>query len=129
MKYYITKTVRGSFEETESKIRDSLMNNGFGVISEIDMQEKLKEKLGVDFKKYIILGACNPGFAYEAIQHEEHLGVLLPCNVVVMDKGNGEIAVSAIDALTMMQGIGNPKIEQIATRVNENLTKALESIE
>lgn len=128
MNYYISKTVKGSFEEVESKVKESLKENGFGVITEINMQDKLKEKLGVDYKKYHILGACNPGFAYEAIQQEEHLGVLLPCNVVVIDKGEGKTEIAAIDALTMMKGIGNPNIEEIASKVNEQLIKAIQAI-
>lgn len=128
MKYYISKTVNGSFEEVESRVKESLKAYGFGVITEINMQDKLKEKLGVDFKKYHILGACNPGFAYEAIQQEEHLGVLLPCNVVVIDKGQGNTEIAAIDALTMMKGVGNPNIEEIASKVNEQLTKAIHAV-
>lgn len=128
MRYYFSKTVNGSFGEVENKVKEKLKENGFGVITEIDMQQKMKEKLDVDFRKYNILGACNPGFAYEAIQHEEHLGVLLPCNVVVAEKEDGKIEVSAIDALTMMKSLNNPNIEGIASKVNEQLTKTIDSL-
>lgn len=128
MQYYFNKIVQGNFDEVEKAVIDRLKENGFGVITEIKMQDKLKEKLGVDFRKYHILGACNPSFAYEAIQQEEHLGVLLPCNVVVIDKGNNEVEVAAIDALTMMKGIENPKLEEIAAKVNENLSKAVDRV-
>ncbi len=91
MSYHISKIVEGEFEETLEKVVENLKDVGFGVITEIDMKEKLKEKLDVDFKNYVILGACNPGFAYEAVQMEEELGVLLPCNVVVIDMEDGRV--------------------------------------
>jgi len=128
MSYHITNILEGGFEDTLSKVIESLKNVGFGVITEIDMKEKLKEKLGVDFKNYVILGPCNPGFAYEAVQMEEELGVLLPCNVVVIDKEDGRVQISAIDARKMMSVVGNAELEKVAETVNESLKQALSSL-
>ncbi|MEE4257504.1 MAG: DUF302 domain-containing protein [Bacteroidales bacterium] len=128
MSYYITKITEGNFNETLEKVTEALKDVGFGVITEVNMKEKLKEKLDVDFKQYVILGACNPGFAYEAVQMEEELGVLLPCNVVVIDKEDGRVQVSAIDAAKMMSVVGNPELDKIAKTVNERLGQALNNL-
>ncbi len=128
MSYHISKTVKGKFDDVHQQVVESLKDVGFGVITEIDMKEKLKEKLNVDYKNYIILGACNPGFAYEAVQMEEELGVLLPCNVVLIDKEDGNVKVSAIDAQKMMSVVGNDKLDAISVTVNERLTQALDSL-
>lgn len=125
MSYHISKTVKGNFAEIREKVIENLKDVGFGVITEIDMKEKLKEKLDVDFKNYVILGACNPGFAYEAIQMEEELGVLLPCNVVLIDNEDGSVKVSAIDAQKMMSVVGNEKLDEVASVVNERMRQAL----
>jgi uncharacterized protein (DUF302 family) len=125
MSYYISKTVEGGFDEIRQNVIENLKDVGFGVITEIDMKEKLKEKLDIDFKKYVILGACNPGFAYEAMQMEEELGVLLPCNVVLIDNENGSVKVTAIDARRMMSIVGNEELEEVAETVNERLKQAL----
>ena len=114
MSYYLSKNKQGDFDEIKAVLVESLKDVGFGVITEIDMKEKLKEKLDVDFKKYVILGACNPGFAYEAVQMEEELGVLLPCNVILIDNENGSVKVAAIDARKMMSMVGNEELEQVA---------------
>lgn len=128
MSYHITKIIDGSFNETLEKVIGALKDVGFGVITEVNMQEKLKEKLDVDYKQYVILGACNPGFAYEAVQLEEELGVLLPCNVVVIDKQDGRTQVSAIDAAKMMSVVGNSELDKIAKTVNARLRQALENL-
>jgi len=128
MSYHITKVIKGSFDETRERVIEALKDVGFGVITEVNMKEKLKEKLDVDFKQYVILGACNPGFAYEAVQMEEELGVLLPCNLVVIDKEDGRTQVSAIDAAKMMSVVGNLELEKIAETVNQRLKQALESL-
>lgn len=125
MSYHISKIVKGNFAEIREKVIENLKDVGFGVITEIDMKETLKEKLDIDYKDYVILGACNPGFAYEAIQMEEELGVLLPCNVVLIDKEGGNVQVSAIDAQKMMSIVGNEKLEQVAGVVNERMKQAL----
>lgn len=128
MSYHISKTVRGSFGEVKDKVVEVLQDVGFGVISEINMKEKLKEKLDVDYKDYTILGACNPGFAYEAVQMEEELGVLLPCNVILIDKEDGSVQVSAINAEKMMSIVGNPQLDEVATIINERLVKAIDNL-
>ena len=125
MSYHISKTFEADFDEILGRLIENLKDVGFGVITEIDMQAKLKEKLDIDFKKYVILGACNPGFAYEAIQMEEELGVLLPCNVVIIDQEDGRIQISAIDARKMMSVVGNPELDAVAETVNQRLKQAL----
>ena len=125
MSYYFSKTIEGSFASVRESVIESLKDVGFGVITEINMKEKFKEKLGVDFKDYVILGACNPGFAYEAVQMEEELGVLLPCNVVLIGKDDGRVQVAAVDAAKMMSVTGSPKLEEVAARVNDRMKKAL----
>lgn len=125
MGYHISKTFEADFDELRERVTVTLKEVGFGVITEIDMQQKLKEKLDIDYKRYVILGACNPGFAYEAIQLEEELGVLLPCNVVIIDQEDGRVQISAIDARTMMSVVGNPKLEEIAEVINNRLKQAL----
>jgi uncharacterized protein (DUF302 family) len=128
MSYHISKTVKGDFAEILARIIENLKEVGFGVITEIDMKEKLKEKLDVDFKNYFILGACNPAYAYEAIQIEEELGVLLPCNVVVIDKEDGHIQVSAINAQKMMSVVENSELNAVAEIVNDRLSQAIKSL-
>ena len=125
MNYHISKTFEADFDEIRGRLVENLKDVGFGVITEIDMQEKLKEKLDVDYKKYVILGACNPGFAYEAIQIEEELGVLLPCNVVIIDQEDGRVQISAIDAKKMMSIVENPELDAVAEAVNQRLKQAL----
>lgn len=128
MSYHISKTVVGNFYDTYEKVIEVLKDVGFGVITEINLKEKLKDKLDVDFKNYAILGACNPGFAYEAIKVEEELGVLLPCNVVLIDKEDGSVQVSAIDAKVMMSVVGNPELDAVAGAVNSRLKQALDNL-
>jgi uncharacterized protein (DUF302 family) len=125
MSYHISKTFEADFYEIRERLIENLKDVGFGVITEIDMKEKLKEKLDVDYKNYVILGACNPGFAYEAIQIEEELGVLLPCNVVVIDQENGRVQISAIDAKKMMSVVGSPALDIVAATVNDRLKQAI----
>lgn len=125
MSYYFSKSIEGSISEVREKVIETLKDVGFGVITEINMKEKFREKLGVEYNDYIILGACNPGFAYEAVQLEEELGVLLPCNVVLIGKDKGWVQVAAIDAAKMMSAIGNPKLDELAATVNERLKQAL----
>ena len=128
MSYHISKTFEADFDEILLRLIENLKDVGFGVITEIDMQAKLKEKLDIDFKKYVILGACNPGFAYEAIQIEEELGVLLPCNLVIIDQEDGSVQISAIDAKIMMSVVGNPKLDAVAEIVNQRLKQVLKNL-
>jgi uncharacterized protein (DUF302 family) len=115
------------FAAAVQRARDSLKSEGFGVLCEIDIKEKLKEKLGVDFPNYVILGACNPPLAYQALQKEMNLGLLLPCNVVVYEK-DGKSYVAAIDAARMMSIVGNSELEATAGQVNEKLHRVIDGL-
>jgi len=126
MEYYFSTISNTNFDDTKAKIIEALKTEGFGVLTEIDMQLKLKEKLGVDFKKYQILGACNPAFAYKALQVEEMVGVMLPCNIVVMDKENGTTEVAAINPIASMMAIQNPALEPLANEITEKLKRVIE---
>ncbi len=109
------------------RVKETLKEEGFGVLSEINITDKFKEKLGVEFREYVILGACNPPIAYQALQDELALGLLLPCNVVVYGE-NGQSVVAAIDAAKMMSIVGNPKLESAAAQVNEKLQRAIANL-
>ena len=127
-KYGFSKTVDLPFEEAVEKARVSLKDEGFGVLCEIDIKEKLKEKLGVDFRRYTILGACNPPLAYKTLQEEINIGLLLPCNVIVYEADEaGKSVVAAIDAKTMLSVVGanNATINAVATEVNERLQRVV----
>jgi len=128
MKYYFSKTIITSFDEAIKLITEALKNEGFGVISEIRMHEKLKDKLGVDFKKYTILGACNPAFAYKALQVEDKIGTMLPCNVLIIEQGNGKIEIAAINPVASMQAVANPKLDDVAQKVSQKLKSVVEHI-
>jgi len=129
MSYYINKTLKNiSFEEGIARITESLKNEGFGILTEIDLKATLKKKLDVDFYNYKILGACNPPFAYEALQSEDKIGTMLPCNVIVQEKKPGEIEISAVDPMASMQAIENENLGNLAKKVKirlENFIKAL----
>lgn len=125
--YGFKKTVQRSVEETEERATQVLKEHGFGVLTRIDMKEKLKEKLGVDFRKYVILGACNPPNAYKAVQAEEDIGLLLPCNLIVYEK-DGATAVSAVKPSVSMQMIDNPKLAETAQEVENQLQRVIEEI-
>jgi len=128
MKYYFNKTIEGSFEEVCQRAIEGLKKEGFGVLTEIDVQETLKKKLNVDFRKYKILGACNPSFAYKALQTEDKIGIMLPCNVIVQEVSEDEIEVAAVDPVASMQAIHNPNLEGIALQAREELKKVIESL-
>ena len=121
MDYYFSTILECSFEEAESRALSALKDKGFGMITEIDMRQKLNEKLGVEIQKYKILGMCNPGFAYKALQAEEKIGTMLPCNVLVIDKGNGKTEVAAVNPLASMMSVENPALGGLATEVTEIL--------
>ncbi len=127
MSYYISKKTPLGFEEAIEKVTGALKNEGFGILTEIDVKETLKKKLDVDFHSYIILGACNPPFAYQALQVEDKVGIMLPCNVIVQEKGNGT-EISAVDPVVSMQTIDNPKLGKIAEEIGERLHKAIYSL-
>ena len=124
--YGFSKTLRLPYAEVVEKTRAALKEEGFGVLCEIDIKEKLKEKLGVDFRNYVILGACNPPLAYETLQKEINIGLLLPCNVIVYEL-DGKTVVSAIDAAKMLSIVGNPKLKSTASEVNEKLRRVIQS--
>jgi uncharacterized protein (DUF302 family) len=128
MKYYISKKIDATFEQAIDEVKEALAIQGFGVISEINMQQKLKEKLNVDFRRYIILGACNPAYAYKALQNEDKIGTMLPCNVVVQELGENEIEVAAIDPVASMMAIENPKLAKLAEEIKHKLERAIESL-
>ena len=126
-KYGFSKTVDLPYAEAVEKTRAALKEEGFGVLCEIDIKEKLKEKLGVDFRNYVILGACNPPLAYKTLQEEINIGLLLPCNVIVYEAGEaGKSEVAAIDAKTMLSVVeNNPALDAVASEVNEKLRRVV----
>ena len=126
-KYGFSKTLDVPYEEAVERARAALKEEGFGVLSEIDIKEKLKEKLGVDFRKYVILGACNPPLAYKTLQEEIDIGLLLPCNVIVYETDEaGKSVVAAIDAKTMLSVVGdNATLDAVATEVNDKLKRVV----
>jgi len=125
MEYYFSKILNKDFEEAIHMVTEALKTEGFGIVSTIDLQAKFKEKLGVDFKKYTILGACSPSYAYKTLQVEEKIGVMLPCNVVVIDKGNGSTEVAAVHPLASMMAIQNAALEPLAEEVTEKLKNVI----
>ncbi|MDP2036114.1 MAG: DUF302 domain-containing protein [Ignavibacteria bacterium] len=128
MAYYNSKVVNYSFDDAIIKVTEELKKEGFGILTEIDVKETLKKKLQVDFRKYKILGACNPPFAYKALQAEENLGVLLPCNIVVQEKEDSTIQVSAINPMESMQAVQNEALGEVASEVSARLKKVLENL-
>ena len=128
MSYYIAKTIPLSFEDVLVRAEQALKEEGFGVISRIDISETLKKKIGVDFRPYVILGACNPALAYEALQLEDKVGTMLPCNVVVQQLGPNETEVAAIDPVASMQAIDNPQLKKAAAIVREKLANFIERL-
>lgn len=129
MGYYFCKTlVNINFEQAIQHVTEALKNEGFGVLTEIDVQATLKKKLDVDFKKYKILGACNPHFAYKALTTEDKIGVFLPCNIVVEEHENGEVEVSAVDPIASMMGVQNDSLATIASEVQHKLKAIIENL-
>ncbi|MFH1998224.1 MAG: DUF302 domain-containing protein [Planctomycetota bacterium] len=128
MKYSFNKILKIPFEDAVNKVIDDLKKEGFGVLTDIDVQATLKKKLDVDFRKYRILGACNPPFAYKALQAESRIGLMLPCNVIVQEMEEGKIEVSAIDPIASLKSIENPKLGEIADQVQAKLKKVIEGL-
>jgi uncharacterized protein (DUF302 family) len=128
MSYYFSKTLNVSFDEAITKVIEELKKEGFGILTEIDVKEALKKKLNVDFRKYKILGACNPPFAYQALLKEDKIGTMLPCNVIVQEISEGKVEVAAIDPIASMQAIENPELGEIATQVQAKLRKVVENL-
>jgi len=128
MSYYFSKVVDLSFDEAIARVTEELQKEGFGILTEIDVKATLKKKLGVAFRKYKILGACNPSFAYEALKTERMIGTMLPCNVIVQEADAGRTEVTAVDPIASMQAIENPKLREIAQKVQTKLKQVIERL-
>ena len=129
MSYHISKTLENvSFDQAIEKVTEELKKEGFGVLTEIDVKSTLKKKLDIEFRNYRILGACNPPYAYKALQSEDKIGTMLPCNVIVQQIDNKKIEVAAIDPIASMRAIDNPKLEVIAKEVREKLKNVINQI-
>ncbi len=128
MTYYFSKILDIDYEDAIQKVTKELQNEGFGILTEIDVRETLKKKINVDFKNYKILGACNPPFAYKALSAEDKIGVMLPCNVIVIEVSKGKTEVSAVDPLASMQAIENPDLRDVAEEVQAKLKKVIDRL-
>ena len=128
MSYYFSTTITGNFDDIVQKTTEALGNEGFGVLTDIDVSATLKKKLDVDFNKYRILGACNPPFAFKALQAENKIGTMLPCNVIVQQIADDEIEVAAIDPVASMRAIENPNLKDIADQIQEKLMKVINNL-
>jgi uncharacterized protein (DUF302 family) len=126
--YYFQRTLSLTFETALERVKEELAKEGFGVLTEIDVRETLKKKLNVDFRSYRILGACNPSFAYQALQIERNIGLLLPCNVVVQETADGKVEAAAIDPTVSMQTVGNPGLTKVAEQVREKLRAVIAAL-
>lgn len=128
MSYYFSKILHCDFDTAITNVTDELKKEGFGVLTDIDIKETLKKKLDVDFKKYRILGACNPQFAYQALLAEGNVGAMLPCNVIVQEHENGKVEVSAVDPVASMMAIKNDELGGLAMQVREKLSKVIKNL-
>ena len=125
----LKKTLRATYDEALIRIPEALKTEGFGVLTEIDIKNTLHQKLGVDFRRYKIIGACNPPFAHQALQADLDAGLMLPCNVAVYEGDDGKAVVMAVDPTTTVAATGNPKLVELATAVKEKLLLALAKLE
>lgn len=128
MNYYFNKTVKGTFEDVIDKVTQGLKEEGFGILTEIDVKETLKKKLNVDFKKYRILGACNPPYAHKALQAEDKIGTMLPCNVIVQEIEAGIIEVAAVNPMASMQAVENENLNNIALEISNKLKAVINKL-
>ncbi|UCH93287.1 MAG: DUF302 domain-containing protein [Candidatus Aminicenantes bacterium] len=128
MSYYFSKILDIPFAGAIDRVTDELKKEGFGVLTQIDVKETLKKKLDVDFRKYKILGACNPNFAYQALQKEDKIGVMLPCNVILQEISENKIEVAAVDPIASMRGVENTDLADVATQVQAKLKRVIENI-
>lgn len=126
MTYYFSRKLEAGFDEAVSRVTEALKSQGFGILTEIDVGATLKKKLDVDFKPYRILGACNPPFAYKALQAEDKIGTMLPCNVIVQATDDGGVEIAAIDPAASMQAVDNPALAEIARTIGEKLNTAVQ---
>lgn len=128
MNYYFNKTINGDFNNVIERVTEALKNEGFGILTEIDVKETLKKKLDIDFKKYSILGACNPPYAHKALQAEDKIGTMLPCNVIVQEINPGIVEVAAINPIASMQAVENKQLIQIAEEITAKLENVVKKI-
>ena len=128
MKYYFNKTIKGTFEEVIDKVTKGLKDEGFGILTEIDVTATLKKKLDVNFKKYRILGACNPPYAHKALQAEDKIGTMLPCNVIVQEIEEGVIEVAAVNPMASMQAVENEKLNDVANEITSMLENVIKKL-
>ena len=128
MSYYIAAKIAAGFDETIARVEEALKAEGFGVLTRIDVRETLKAKIGADFRPYTILGACNPALAHEALQLEDKVGTMLPCNVVVQSWGDNETEVAAIDPVASMQAIDNADLKRAAGEVRDKLARVIKAL-
>jgi len=128
MAYYMAKSLDAGFDEAVDRVEAALRDEGFGVLTRIDVRETMKKKLGAEFRPYVILGACNPTLAFEALQIEDKVGTMLPCNVVVQQTGPDTVEVAAIDPVASMQAIDNAALKKAAKAVREKLSRGIERV-
>jgi uncharacterized protein (DUF302 family) len=128
MSYYFNNILNTSFDDAIARVTEALKKEGFGVLTEIDVKATLKKKLNVNFRNYRILGACNPGFAYQALQAEDKIGTMLPCNVIVQELASGKVEVAAIDPIASVQAIENPELDRIAEEVQAKLESVIDNL-
>lgn len=128
MKYYFNKTMKGTFEGVIDKVTQALKDEGFGILTEIDVTATLKEKLDIDFKKYRILGACNAPYAHKALQAEDKIGTMLPCNVIVQEIEEGVFEVAAVNPMASMQAVENEKLDKVAKEITDKLEKIIKNL-
>ncbi len=128
MSYHYSKTCKLAFDDAIARVCEALGKEGFGVLTEIDVAATLKKKLDVDFRKYRILGACNPAFAYQALQAEDKIGTMLPCNVIVQERGEGKVEISAVDPVASMMAIDNQALGAVAEQVRARLQRVIDAL-
>jgi uncharacterized protein (DUF302 family) len=128
MSYYFTKELNISFDAAIAKVTEELKKEGFGILTDIDVKATLKKKLDVEFRPYRILGACNPPFAFQALQTEDKIGTMLPCNVVVQEKAPGKVEVTSIDPVASMAAVNNPNLRTIGEQVREKLKRVIDNL-
>ena len=128
MSYYFVKNLDRSFDDTRAYVEEELMKYGFGVVSEINLHEKFKAKLNIDFRRYKILGACSPKHAHKAITVEEHIGLMLPCNILLQEVNSGETKVSVIDPIASMKAVENPALEDTASEIQNSLKEFVNNL-
>ncbi len=128
MNYYFARKLNMPFDRAVDRVTEELKKEGFGILTEIDVQETLKKKLDVDFRKYRILGACNPPFAYQALQAEDKIGVMLPCNVIIQETEGGEVEVAAVNPVASMLAVDNPDLNQVSVLIQQKLKSVIKNL-